>query len=261
MVLRMLGSAAAVFGHGGSSRALVCGSSRTSAASRCILTATTVGGDATRMGFVRAPLSSGTRHRRSGGSCSDTSARCHTAVTLAAGERASTTVTVARTLNQGPQCQRRIEGRGPRTSRNRLMSTVGDGYDGNNAGENADFNGYRQDSRSASAADSEKGFWDDDGEPTQDFVTASPPSYPSASVAPEDVAGLLLEEEDQGEWMAGQDVDPDAEAIFYGDKVPFSDLGEGGEARLLLVPHVSYRPHYDVNCSFCVYIMCTGGLD
>lgn len=37
--------------------------------------------------------------------------------------------------------------------------------------------------------------------------------------------GLSLEE-DEGEWMAGEDVDPEAEAIFFGDKVPFSDLGE-----------------------------------
>lgn len=36
----------------------------------------------------------------------------------------------------------------------------------------------------------------------------------------------LLEEEDETEWMAGEDVDPEAEAIFFGEKVPFSDLGE-----------------------------------
>lgn len=35
-----------------------------------------------------------------------------------------------------------------------------------------------------------------------------------------------LGDEDKGEWMPGQDVDPEAEAIFFGEKIPFSDLGE-----------------------------------
>lgn len=36
----------------------------------------------------------------------------------------------------------------------------------------------------------------------------------------------FLEDENEAEWMAGADVDPEAEKIFFGDKVPFADLGE-----------------------------------
>ena len=38
--------------------------------------------------------------------------------------------------------------------------------------------------------------------------------------------GLLEEGEDKDTWMEGVDVDPEAEAIFYGDKIPFPDLGK-----------------------------------
>lgn len=42
----------------------------------------------------------------------------------------------------------------------------------------------------------------------------------------DDGALLLSEEEDETEWMEGEGVDPMAEKIFFGEKVPFSDLGE-----------------------------------
>lgn len=42
----------------------------------------------------------------------------------------------------------------------------------------------------------------------------------------DDGALLLSEEEDETAWMEGEGVDPMAEKIFFGEKVPFSDLGE-----------------------------------
>lgn len=42
----------------------------------------------------------------------------------------------------------------------------------------------------------------------------------------DDGALLLSEEEDETEWMEGEGVDPMAERIFFGEKAPFSDLGE-----------------------------------
>lgn len=41
----------------------------------------------------------------------------------------------------------------------------------------------------------------------------------------EDSVGGFFEELDESEWMAGEDVDPLAEKIFFGEKVSFSDLG------------------------------------
>lgn len=37
----------------------------------------------------------------------------------------------------------------------------------------------------------------------------------------------VFESEDESEWMVGADVDPQAEKIFFGEKVSFSELGEG----------------------------------
>ncbi|CAN0306681.1 unnamed protein product, partial [Pylaiella littoralis] len=79
-----------------------------------------------------------------------------------------------------------------------------------------------------------KGFWTDDAggfEEPPSFLESSgrgdaasrPWEEPAAADAAE--AGFLQEEDDEAEWMAGQEVDPEAEAIFFGDRVPFSDLG------------------------------------
>lgn len=81
-----------------------------------------------------------------------------------------------------------------------------------------------------------EGFWADDAggfEEPSTFLdrdssghggaAARPWEEPAAADAAE--AGFLQEEDDETEWMAGQDVDPEAEAIFFGDKVPFSNLG------------------------------------
>lgn len=51
--------------------------------------------------------------------------------------------------------------------------------------------------------------------------------------APEGGSMLLSEEEDESEWMEGEDVDPIAEKIFYGEKVPFRDLGERREVGVM----------------------------
>lgn len=56
----------------------------------------------------------------------------------------------------------------------------------------------------------------------------------------DDGALLLSEEEDETEWMGGESVDPIAEKIFFGEKIPFCDLGEKtGESFSRLV-HESY---------------------
>eukprot|EP00752_Nemacystus_decipiens_P005690 g5150.t1 len=82
-----------------------------------------------------------------------------------------------------------------------------------------------------------RGFWtDDEGfeEPASTFRDGgstggytSVGGVPAWETPPADAAeaGFLQEEEDEAEWMAGQEVDPEAEAIFFGDKVPFADLG------------------------------------
>lgn len=85
-----------------------------------------------------------------------------------------------------------------------------------------------------------RGFWtDDEGfeEPPSTFrddgrrtssgydTAGDRPAWEAPPPADAAEAGFLLEEEDEAEWMAGQEVDPEAEAIFYGDKVPFADLG------------------------------------
>ncbi|CAN0430346.1 unnamed protein product, partial [Ectocarpus sp. 12 AP-2014] len=85
-----------------------------------------------------------------------------------------------------------------------------------------------------------KGFWTEDEEvvgfeepPSSTLfrergtggVGAPPPAAWDGDAADAGEAGFLQEEDDETEWMAGQEVDPEAEAIFFGDRVPFSDLG------------------------------------
>eukprot|EP00903_Cladosiphon_okamuranus_P009999 g9484.t1 len=84
-----------------------------------------------------------------------------------------------------------------------------------------------------------KGFWTDDGEFEEPPSTlrdrgstvstgATSGGYGASWETPPagaGEAGFLQEEEDEAEWMAGQEVDPEAEAIFFGHKVPFADLG------------------------------------
>ncbi|CAN0057484.1 unnamed protein product, partial [Ectocarpus fasciculatus] len=85
-----------------------------------------------------------------------------------------------------------------------------------------------------------KGFWTEDEEVVgfeeppsstlfRERSTGGAGAPPSAvwdgDAADAGEAGFLQEEDDEAEWMAGQEVDPEAEAIFFGDRVPFSDLG------------------------------------
>lgn len=82
-----------------------------------------------------------------------------------------------------------------------------------------DGGGDRDDS--VMAMGEEGGFWEDDGPRGGGGARGALRSGEGL--------GLLPEEDDEMEWMEGVDVDPEAEAIFYGDRAPFSDLGEREE--------------------------------
>lgn len=69
----------------------------------------------------------------------------------------------------------------------------------------------------------DEGFWADTTVTTDEDVWSRKGSGGSGGEA----YGLLMEEEGEREtWMEGVDVDPEAEAIFFGDKIPFPDLGK-----------------------------------
>ena len=259
MVLKMLGSAAAVFGGGGAgaggghggSRALVAASASTSVLSstrslfgfRGVLAG--AGSRATSSpasAFVgRSPLLPGRphHHQQQQKLCSSSrvqqrrwdSGRPSGAAALMAssvdpmgdfwGAFGSTTSKSGR-LPQHPLASSPSR----RRRRRRHSSSGGVG-------------GPRLMSTAAGQGGEGKGFWvGDEGfeEPPSTFrdgsgsvSTASGGGGYDASweTPPADAAeaGFLQEEEDEAEWMAGQDVDPEAEAIFFGDKVPFAELG------------------------------------
>lgn len=236
MVLKMLGSAAAVFGGGGgghsSSRALVAASASTSAVTSTRSLFDFLGGGvgsesrtSSSSAFVsRAPLLAGKtthqqrgqqQHKRCSSVVQQRRPSTTTALTMSSGDPAGSLFVALSSRSSSRQFQHQLASPRRRDGP-RLMSTAaGDGGDG-------------------------RGFWtDDEGfeEPPSTFRDSTSTSGSTSSggydtgdsweTPPADAAeaGFLQEEEDEAEWMAGQDVDPEAEAIFFGDKSPFSDLG------------------------------------
>ena len=239
MVLKMLGSAAAVFGGGGgggggghsSSRALVAASASTSALASTRSLFGFRGGvgsgarAASSSAFVgRLPLLAGRKHqhtqmgqqhRRYSSSAQQRRDRGRTCA-LSALMASSGDPTGGLWGALGSRSSSRQVGKGGGGGP-RLMSTP-TGAGGEGRGFWTDDEGFEEspsslrDGRSGSAAG---GGYAVGGE------------RPAWEAPPADAAeaGFLQEEEDEAEWMAGQEVDPEAEAIFFGDKVPFTDLG------------------------------------
>lgn len=229
MVLRMLGSAVAVIGGSGSSRTLLAsratattgstiGSSRAFVGSRGVSPALSA--------FVRSPVARTDRSLSIQKGGLKTTPSSTTAV-VSAERPGSTWAATAAAVSVGgsirshaahyrQQQQQQWQGvtsTGVTKGQNRLMSTRDGSGDGGDAG-----------------------FWNDDDDASSyamgegRTVGGVNPAYMSSSsgAGGADVGEPvgLSQEDDEGEWMAGADVDPEAEAIFYGDKVPFSDLGE-----------------------------------
>lgn len=78
----------------------------------------------------------------------------------------------------------------------------------------------------------DEAFWADTTVTTDEDVWSRKGSGGSGGEA----FGLLMEEKGERDtWMEGLDVDPEAEAIFFGDKIPFPDLGKTRQ----LLPSIS----------------------
>lgn len=251
MVLKMLGSAAAVFGGGGgtgghsSSRALIVASASTSALSSTrslfgfrggVGSGSRSASSSSSGAFVgRLPLLAGrTHHQQQHKRCSSwvqqrrDRGRPNAALALmpSSGDptgglwgtlRSTSTSTSGSSglpqhrLVSSPSHRRLSDGGSPR-----LMSTA-TGEGGEGKGFWTDDEGFEEppstfrDSKSTASTSATSGGYDASWE--------TPPPADAAE------AGFVQEEDDEAGWMAGQDVDPEAEAIFFGDKVPFAELG------------------------------------
>lgn len=241
MVFKMLGSAAAVFGGGGGgggghggSRALVAISASTSAvvSTRSLFGARGGVGSGSRTapvaGFAnRAPLLAGRSHQQR--AQQQQHKRCSSVVPQRRdGDRPG--AALASTMSGGNPAGRVFaglcSGSGARRAQHQLASPRRRGAPrllSTATGEGGDGRGFWTDGKGFEEPPST--FRDGIGTSTNTGGPAGAAVSWETPAAEAAEASFLQEEEDEAEWMAGQEVDPEAEAIFFGDKVPFSDLG------------------------------------
>ncbi|CAM9393244.1 unnamed protein product [Ascophyllum nodosum] len=231
MVLRMLGSAAAVLSRCGNSRALAgstrpshpaavteysrlfasLSSSSSSTASGCA-SASRRGAPISSTAFVSGATTTSVMWRRCRGDDSGGSRGFSTAAGTAKRDAGPLTEDGPMDLQQRRLLSTRRRSVGGHVgNRSCLMSTSDSGKEGE-----------------SDPMIHDRDFWTDARDPypaTSSGGDAYVDGDKGRGAGGVEAFGLLEEGEDKDTWMEGVDVDPEAEAIFYGDKIPFPDLG------------------------------------